>query len=913
MSGCREVAKAVAVAACVLFSGYAFSGADFCWKESYGRGVGTIPTECGDLEKIGLLCYQPCPAGMVRKGVDCHSKCPVGWTDDGLFCRRSSYIPAGWPWKAGDPAFDYTKAKERCEKRHGKGNCVIRGAMAYKKCGPGYKRSGTGGSESGLICTPVETDCGEHGLNDFIGGSCAKKIEIGRVSTPQCSGEKSGGLCYDKCASGFEGAGPVCWGQCPDGWVQCGGGCAESAAACATSTADQALSVVDSAVAIASLVATAGGSGGATQLRRELYKTALETPKAILESNMQGRLTEAAIEGATDNAQASADSAVEEYEKAKKALDRYIAIDEASGSDYESDLEIASESLSYLADADPTGVAGVVAAYTRPVCSDIGAAAAPRDANAQSSAIGTLQGASGSITANMRASLEAQLQEYEETRDKWIEYINAQEEAARDFKPSLLAGYATSPTQSDTYKNRKAQLPTLRKTIFKHQTLLLEIDRLEAKLQAKADAEKYVKSALTLKNGNTYLFYSNGEYTRISAGRRVGFDPDYPLGIRAHWSSLPENWRTEVDAAMLYQGGDKAYMFTNGQYARLTDTKVDSGYGYPKNLPGGWSNFPVAWGRKVDAAVYLQGSKAHYLFQGNQYVRVEGTRAGQVKELPGGWQGMPAHFAKGIDAATYRNGHTFMIKGDEYIRFTGFKMDVGYPKKIAGNFPDAEFRRVTSAYTNTSGNTYLFFDDDQYGRVSKGEYGLDAGYPKEVVGSFEGIPYDWRHISDASREELPGNPFKAVMPFEDSGRSYVFHDNRVAGILIFEYARMSGAKIDSGYPKPMPGGWKNWPSHWDKVDAAMYVPQYGNGKHILFNGDEFLQMTDYTVDRGYPRPILTLFKLPRASHFASGIDAATVRGNSIYLFKDDEYVRLNTSFEIDPDYPKRIKGIWYDD
>jgi len=63
---------------------------DFCWKDTYGRGVGTIPGTCdSDEDKIGLLCYEKCPSGMRRSGFDCHSVCPSGFRDDGLFCRKS--------------------------------------------------------------------------------------------------------------------------------------------------------------------------------------------------------------------------------------------------------------------------------------------------------------------------------------------------------------------------------------------------------------------------------------------------------------------------------------------------------------------------------------------------------------------------------------------------------------------------------------------------------------------------------------------------------------------------------------------------------------------------------------------------------------------------------------------------------
>lgn len=80
--------------------------AEFCWRDSYGRGVGSIPTECGDLEKIGLLCYPKCPEGYSRFGFDCHQNCPdsaEGWADQGLFCRLTEYgRGAGYAWYPSD-------------------------------------------------------------------------------------------------------------------------------------------------------------------------------------------------------------------------------------------------------------------------------------------------------------------------------------------------------------------------------------------------------------------------------------------------------------------------------------------------------------------------------------------------------------------------------------------------------------------------------------------------------------------------------------------------------------------------------------------------------------------------------------------------------------------------------------------
>jgi len=75
----------------------------FCWKDSYGRGVGVIPGECGTKEKIMLLCYDPCPKGYTRVGLDCQQDCPADFRNDGLFCRHAEYgRGAGYPWYFSD-------------------------------------------------------------------------------------------------------------------------------------------------------------------------------------------------------------------------------------------------------------------------------------------------------------------------------------------------------------------------------------------------------------------------------------------------------------------------------------------------------------------------------------------------------------------------------------------------------------------------------------------------------------------------------------------------------------------------------------------------------------------------------------------------------------------------------------------
>lgn len=64
-----------------------------CWKNTYGRGVGKIPSGCsGDYKQHGLLCYKNCPNGYrtVTGHVDpyCYRTCRRGYHDHGLTCYK---------------------------------------------------------------------------------------------------------------------------------------------------------------------------------------------------------------------------------------------------------------------------------------------------------------------------------------------------------------------------------------------------------------------------------------------------------------------------------------------------------------------------------------------------------------------------------------------------------------------------------------------------------------------------------------------------------------------------------------------------------------------------------------------------------------------------------------------------------
>lgn len=338
-----------------VFLASAHAETEFCWRDSYGRGVGSVPLTCGPgQELIGLLCYSKCGLNMKRFGFDCHSVCPAGWRDDGLFCRKAEYgRGAGYPWHFGDD-FSNDGMISRCEREKGRGNCEMWGAVAYPKCKPGYSPFGC------CICRPPVPDCGAQNLRDGIDLSCAKKIEIGGPRSGNCApGEVyDAGLCYPQCGNGYSGVGPVCWGKAPPGWVECGMGAAKDSKTCAEITFGQVESVLEAAGSVAAAVGTAGASAGATAGA----KSAASAGKLAELRKKYNRLKELYKKER---------KAIENIRKAKDASDTSSNTDDLLTADAEdvSEEDIARVSAEIAALVDPTGVAGVAASYTYAVCS----------------------------------------------------------------------------------------------------------------------------------------------------------------------------------------------------------------------------------------------------------------------------------------------------------------------------------------------------------------------------------------------------------------------------------------------------------------------------------------------------------------------------------------------------------------
>ncbi len=201
-----------------------------------------------------------------------------------------------------------------------------------------------------------------------------------------------------------------------------------------------------------------------------------------------------------------------------------------------------------------------------------------------------------------------------------------------------------------------------------------------------------------------------------------------------------------VAPSSIWPGG-KAYFFQGSQYDRydVATDKVDAGY--PKPIAGNWPGFPAAFAAGVDTCVLWTNGKA-YCFKGNQYLRYDmaddKVDAGYPQPIAGNWPGFGGTFATGVNAAVvWNNGKAYFFKGARYIRYDikTDKVDAGYPKPIAGNwpgFPTSFARGIDAAVVWNNGKAY-FFKGAQYIRYDMKTDKVDGGYPKPIAGGWPGL------------------------------------------------------------------------------------------------------------------------------------------------------------------------------
>ena len=333
-----------------IAEGVASARQPYCYRDSYGRGVGVPLSSCpSDKEKDAWLCYPKCKSGYDGVGPVCWQGCPGGYVDTGAFCHINKPLTKKGKWECVKRVF---------------GVCI----MKALDCPGGYVNAG-------LFCAlktpPVPP--GYKGLSglDIIKDSYGRGVGAPMDCAP--GQQEDAGLCYTPCKGGFSGVGPVCWMNCPGGKTDCGAGCADSKASCVTNTAQ----MVISPLVLAMNIASAGGTASMTSYYPQIVNAfkvaktagslALETKETIdlWATEYSRNFAKMTTPGIADRLHAgcSGHAEAEEWLKKQYALQGLNLM-------LEKDLgETAKDTLSAASSFDPTGVSGVVSAYYQPVCS----------------------------------------------------------------------------------------------------------------------------------------------------------------------------------------------------------------------------------------------------------------------------------------------------------------------------------------------------------------------------------------------------------------------------------------------------------------------------------------------------------------------------------------------------------------
>ena len=339
----RRILGVVVAWFALAFSGNAIT-ADFCWMDSYGRGAGTIPTQCtGGKDNQAGLCYDNCRSGYYGVGPVCWSNCPAGYVDRGAICHIDQPLTR-------DPDWVCTAWFPRW----------MGGACRWKdtRCPSGY-------TNVGLFCAldswgkspPAPT----HGsyldpMKDTYGRG------VGTIPQGCTDGkDNQAGLCYQNCRGGYSGVGPVCWGTCPAGWVNCGMGCAVSREACAGAVKGQVLSSLQ-------VVATVSGVGTPLVAKKAAELAAVKVAKQQVKSQIR----RIGMDVGLDRGKVEA-ALREKFPTLPSDVIHGLVVMAMTDSDEKFEWEA----------LDPTGIAQAIKAYNQPLCSAVVAGPPPVTAPAQ--------------------------------------------------------------------------------------------------------------------------------------------------------------------------------------------------------------------------------------------------------------------------------------------------------------------------------------------------------------------------------------------------------------------------------------------------------------------------------------------------------------------------------------------------
>ncbi len=425
-----------------------------------------------------------------------------------------------------------------------------------------------------------------------------------------------------------------------------------------------------------------------------------------------------------------------------------------------------------------------------------------------------------------------------------------------------------------------------------------------------------VDAAFVGRDGKTYVF--SGDQFVVYTGSTY---PDAeiegpPRLISEHWGGLSE-------VTLAYVQGGNTYLFERPDALGNRRCVVYSGPGYAQPDPGYprpagpdvWG-IPEEYGRDgFDLRAVLFDRDNVFYLSGSQYLQRASSGAWSYpRPLTRLWPGLPLGTTSLPlrTAFTGADGATYFFSRDEFAcyadgRFSALTPIAQHWGQIRNNVTSATRDTAVDAAFVWRGTTYLI-SGDQYVRYSGSNYRyVDPGYPKPVVDLRQETC--WSNLPVAFEQMLADRIAAGGQTVIDA----VIANDRNVYMFVDRYCHVVSQSLEATYDLGLLGRVRNNVADTGQVDASFVA-----GEHtFLFSGDQYLRYSgaDYdVVDEGYPRAIagslpgeVGVDALPE--EFYDGIDAALAGGDgTVYLFRDRQYVRAESNGPVPAPLP--VTATW---
>ncbi|MFW5764440.1 MAG: neuraminidase-like domain-containing protein [Coleofasciculus sp.] len=416
-----------------------------------------------------------------------------------------------------------------------------------------------------------------------------------------------------------------------------------------------------------------------------------------------------------------------------------------------------------------------------------------------------------------------------------------------------------------------------------------------------------VNAALVGRDGNLYIFH-NREYIVFPSS---GINTDVIENKINQWADSQPNstkWGRirnriaetgRVDAAFV--DGGKTYLFSGDEYLVYSGNYDLADEGCPKSIRTNDQGFP-AWD-KIDA-VFKGNDHKIYFFDNDAQDFVESGTLTERKPTRERWGIVRNNFNEtGIVDSAYVNGnHLFLTSGNQFIRYTladnnepGEWVDEGYPRTFS--LPGVTRIYAAFVYNDT---TYLI-GENRFLKFTK--VGDDIfGKGKMVNGKLGAL------LEDMGFVHVPSTYY--YLPVQGA---YVYNKQ----LYIYALGQILLCSLEPKWIIPLPIysnyfqlAYVNEAGVLQKVISSPYdAALVAGGKFYLFKGDEYSESdkipeTVNDISWKNPQKIASKWGI-------SKIDAAFTLDDKVYLFSNDRYFKLEPPQELDnlTDF-KYIQGNW---